>query len=139
MRHFLLFIIIALTAGWLGAGQAIGEDLDGDRTPSVQEGGMAEVGDTDFLPLNRSQILEMQRILVERGYDPGDVNGYIGSDTREAIREFQLAEGLDVTGNPNEKTLRALAPPEKQEFFGLAPEFGGETQNPTGKGSMEGY
>jgi peptidoglycan hydrolase-like protein with peptidoglycan-binding domain len=121
------------------AGQAMGVELEKYRsTPSLPGGGI-EAQEEGFQPLNRSQVQEMQRILSQKGFDPGDVDGYIGPDTQEAIREFQRSEGLAVTGNPNEQTLRALAPPEKHEFFGLAPEFEGETQHPEGTRSMERY
>jgi hypothetical protein len=146
MRHILLVTIMAIATALLMTGTALGEDLDKYRMPSVPGGGMAEVQDTDFQPLNRSQVQEMQRILTEKGYDPGDADGYIGTETQEAIREFQRSEGLAATGNPNEQTLRALAPAEKHEFFGLAPEFEGETpqreteESPAGgSGSMKGY
>jgi peptidoglycan hydrolase-like protein with peptidoglycan-binding domain len=47
----------------------------------------------------------------------------------EAIREFQKAEGLTVTGIPDQETLRSLVTDAKtQEFFGLAPEFGEKEQ-----------
>lgn len=139
MRHFVLITITAFAAGLLMAGLAMGDDPDKYRsTPSMI--GEPQVQDTGFQPLNRSQVHEIQNILIQKGFDPGDVDGYIGSETREAIRNFQRSEGLAVTGNPNEQTLRALAPPEKYEFFGLAPEFKGEPQHiPEDTRSMERY
>jgi len=146
MRHILLITIMALTAGLLMVGQVMGVELEKYRsTPSVPIGEV-EAQDTDYQPLNRSQVQEMQRILAEKGFDPGDADGYIGTETQEAIREFQRSEDLAATGNPNETTLRALASPEKHEFFGLAPEFEGETQQRESEenlmkdtGSMKGY
>jgi hypothetical protein len=146
MRHILLVTIMAIAAGLCMAGQAMGVELEKYRSTPSEPIGEVESQDTDFQPLNRSQVQEMQRILAEQGFDPGDVDGYIGTETQEAIREFQRSEGLAATGNPDEQTLRALAPPEKHEFFGLAPEFEGETQQRESEenlmkdtGSMKGY
>lgn len=146
MRHILLITITAITAGLLMSGQAMGVELEKYRSTPSEPIGEVEAQDKDFQPLNRSQVQEMQKILAEKGFDPGDADGYIGTETQEAIREFQRSEGLAATGNPNEQTLRALAPAEKHEFFGLAPEFEGETpqreteESPAGgSGSMKGY
>lgn len=47
--------------------------------------------------------------------------GVLDSDTRNALEEFQLSQGLAVTGEPDENTRRALAPSvEQQELFGLS-------------------
>jgi peptidoglycan hydrolase-like protein with peptidoglycan-binding domain len=48
--------------------------------------------------LTREMIAEMQRDLLRLGYDPGAVDGVIGSKTRKAIRLFQQANGLDPNG-----------------------------------------
>jgi peptidoglycan hydrolase-like protein with peptidoglycan-binding domain len=75
--------------------------------------------------LSSEQIQEMQQLLSQQGYEIGSINGVVGRDTIDAIREFQASEGLAVTGMHNLETLRALAPEsDQQEFFGLSPEFG---------------
>lgn len=45
-----------------------------------------------------SQVKELQKVLVELGYDPGPVDGLIGSSTRLAIRKFQSDKGKEVDG-----------------------------------------
>lgn len=52
----------------------------------------------------------IQQRLKDLGYDLGkwDVDGIIGSKTEEAIRAFQEANGLEVTGIVDEATLKAL-------------------------------
>jgi len=95
---------------------------------------------TEDRSLNSEQISEMQKILDSQGYKVDDVNGVLNDSTREAIRQFQEAQGLVVTGMPNEETLRALAPDSKQqEFFGLSPEFSepGGMQNQEQPGNMQ--
>ena len=60
----------------------------------------------------------VQAELARRGYYRGPINGVIGSGSRRAIREFQAAEGLPITGRIDESLIRALrtgelsAPPE---------------------------
>jgi membrane-bound lytic murein transglycosylase B len=59
------------------------------------------VGRPDFVaqwpreepPLSRTDKQDLQNLLVERGYDPGDNDGVIGPKTRVAIRQFQREIG----------------------------------------------
>jgi hypothetical protein len=44
----------------------------------------------------------VQAELAGRGYYRGPINGVIGSGIRRAIREFQAAEGLPITGRIDE-------------------------------------
>jgi Putative peptidoglycan binding domain len=50
----------------------------------------------------------VQTELARRGYYRGLINGVIGPISRMAIREFQAAEGLPITGRIDEGLLRAL-------------------------------
>ena len=53
-------------------------------------------------------IEAIQRALVERGFDPGKVDGAMGWRTRGAIRAFQRSVGLADTGQTDDATLEAL-------------------------------
>ena len=53
-------------------------------------------------------IEAIQRTLVERGYDPGAIDGAIGWRTRGALREFQRSVGLPTTGRTDDATMAAL-------------------------------
>jgi peptidoglycan hydrolase-like protein with peptidoglycan-binding domain len=67
----------------------------------------------------------LQKILTEKGYNAGTVDGIIGPNTQQALRGFQESQGLAATGKPDQDTLQALAPDARtQEIFGLSPEFG---------------
>ncbi|MEZ4600043.1 MAG: peptidoglycan-binding domain-containing protein [Syntrophotaleaceae bacterium] len=80
---------------------------------------------TAAVQLDSSQISEVQRLLQEQGYDPGSTDGVMGTQTQEALRNFQESQGLAASGEPTEETLRALAPDaETQEMLGISPEFG---------------
>jgi hypothetical protein len=52
--------------------------------------------------------VSVQSELARRGYYHGSTDGVIGSDSSEAIRAFQAAQGLPVTGRIDPKLLRAL-------------------------------
>ncbi len=58
--------------------------------------------------LSRFQIEEIQRLLTEAGHDPGGVDGKIGSLTREAIRTWQLEQGLAGDGYASVALLELL-------------------------------
>jgi Putative peptidoglycan binding domain len=52
--------------------------------------------------------VSVQSELSRSGYYTGQIDGVIGSGTRQAIREFQTKHGLPVTGRINPKLLDTL-------------------------------
>jgi lytic murein transglycosylase len=63
---------------------------------------------TDDLPLSREQRRELQRLLIQRGYNVGEPDGAVGALTRAAIKDVEAKIGMPQTGRPGEKVLRAL-------------------------------
>ncbi|MCQ2028353.1 lytic murein transglycosylase [Stutzerimonas zhaodongensis] len=59
-------------------------------------------------PLSRSERLELQERLTERGFDPGTADGIIGANTRSAIRRFQQQLGWPADGHPTQELLGRL-------------------------------
>ncbi|MGF1532738.1 MAG: peptidoglycan-binding protein [Bernardetiaceae bacterium] len=57
--------------------------------------------------INRNLILEVQKALKDKGYDPGPLDGVMGAQTRAALKRFQEENNLPV-GNMNKETMRAL-------------------------------
>lgn len=55
-------------------------------------------------------IAGVQRALKEQGFYYGEISGEKNADTVAAIRRFQIRNGLQVTGELNDETLRALGP-----------------------------
>jgi peptidoglycan hydrolase-like protein with peptidoglycan-binding domain len=55
-----------------------------------------------------STIQQAQETLKEQGFYFGQITGEKNADTTAAIRRFQIRNGLQVTGELNEETLRAL-------------------------------
>jgi putative peptidoglycan binding protein len=52
--------------------------------------------------------MSVQSELARRGYYSGSIDGAIGPSSRKAIRAFQAAQGLPVTGIIDAKLLKAL-------------------------------
>lgn len=50
----------------------------------------------------------IQDALRVAGFDPGPVDGVVGSKTRNAIREWQRSQGAQATGRLNEEEIRRL-------------------------------
>ena len=50
----------------------------------------------------------VQEALTERGFEPGKIDGAMGSRTRNALREFQRSIGLPSTGEIDAATIVAL-------------------------------
>jgi len=59
--------------------------------------------------LNREQIIDIQRQLQRAGHDPGGIDGKIGEKTREAIRTWQIENGLAGDGYANKALLEHLS------------------------------
>lgn len=59
-------------------------------------------------PLRKTDIELAQKTLNALGYDAGPVDGILGSATRSALREFQLANNMVADGYPNPSTLEVI-------------------------------
>jgi len=55
----------------------------------------------------RPRVMMMQRALLQKGFNPGEIDGIIGSKTKAALRSYQKAHGL-ATGAITLETLRSL-------------------------------
>jgi His-Xaa-Ser repeat protein HxsA len=53
-------------------------------------------------------LMRVQAALYSRGYDPGGITGVMNESTRSALRRFQSAHGLPVSGLMTTETLTAL-------------------------------
>jgi peptidoglycan hydrolase-like protein with peptidoglycan-binding domain len=60
------------------------------------------------LALADSTVQQAQEELKEQGFYFGQINGDKNADTVAAIRRFQIRNGLQVTGELDQETLRAL-------------------------------
>ena len=51
----------------------------------------------------------IQTILKTAGFDPGEADGKMGAQTKEAVLKFQKAKGLKIDGKAGYQTLNKLA------------------------------
>ena len=58
--------------------------------------------------LSQETIVAVQQELSQLGYYHGPIDGLIGPQTTEAVREFQSFDKLSVTGQIDGPTLKAL-------------------------------
>jgi len=58
--------------------------------------------------LSRSQVEKIQELLAAQGFDPGPIDGVMGSQTRQAIKEFQRTAKLPADGYPTPELLEML-------------------------------
>lgn len=54
------------------------------------------------------QVVELERLLIKLGFEPGKADGLIDGETRSAIRSFQELADLAVDGEPSQELLEAL-------------------------------
>jgi len=59
-------------------------------------------------PLSRNQVEKIQELLSSQGFDPGPIDGVIGSQTRQAIKQFQRTAKLPADGYPTPELLEVL-------------------------------
>lgn len=60
-----------------------------------------------------SPVVEVQRLLTDKGVYSGPVDGRLGPLTRAAIRRFQENRNLPATGEADTQTLQALRDPRR--------------------------
>ena len=58
--------------------------------------------------LSTPQVMELQRLLNKHGYAAGDVDGKIGSRTREAVKKAQIKVGLPADSYPTADLIAKL-------------------------------
>jgi membrane-bound lytic murein transglycosylase B len=73
--------------------------------------------------LSRDQTLELQLLLNGLGYDAGGADGLFGSNTRRAVRAFQVDQNLAADGFPTAALLERI-----RARAGVAPEPAREPQ-----------
>jgi lytic murein transglycosylase len=66
-------------------------------------------GDPKSIPsLGYGEIRELQQILARRGYNVGKIDGFIGAQTRAAVKDVQKKLGLPADSYPTEELLDRL-------------------------------
>ena len=78
-----------------------------------------------FALVRADQTIERaQQVLKDQGFYYGEITGDKNADTTAAIRRYQIRNGLQVTGDLNEETLRSLesvSPPSSPAIAKASP------------------
>jgi len=67
-----------------------------------------ERGRRDMPSLDAKQTFELQRLLAQRGYKVGEIDGKIGAQTRAAVRAAQMKLGLPADSYPTAELIQRL-------------------------------
>ena len=93
-----------------------GTDPDEDEQAATQQAATPEPADPDLASFEQSEIpdseerpeMQLQVVLDAQGFGPGVIDGGMGMSTRNALKGFQEANSLQVTGQLDDATRRAL-------------------------------
>jgi peptidoglycan hydrolase-like protein with peptidoglycan-binding domain len=88
-----------------------GKDTVGDKVDRAVDKTKAkahEMKEKVSQKMDRGDTRNAQQALKAKGYDPGPIDGIHGPRTSAAIRDYQKAEGLKVTGDMNAETRTHL-------------------------------
>jgi lytic murein transglycosylase len=58
--------------------------------------------------LGAKQVAELQRLLTDRGYEVGKIDGILGTATRDAVKDMQIKLGLPADSYPTPELLDRL-------------------------------
>jgi hypothetical protein len=89
-----------------------------------------------FAAASKGDIKKAQESLLDKGYDPGRIDGVAGSKTREAIGQYQKAQGLPVTEHLDAQTSEKLGVRPERDSDSAGGKFKAVGQN-VGEGGKE--
>lgn len=64
--------------------------------------------------LSSDQIRQAQEKLQQEGHNPGPIDGVWGPQTQAAVKEFQQAKNIQVTGQLDQQTMKELGIEEQK-------------------------
>jgi peptidoglycan hydrolase-like protein with peptidoglycan-binding domain len=65
---------------------------------------------------SKDNVKKVQQTLRDKGYDPGPVDGVMGSQTRHALGQYQKAQGYPVTDRVDSRTAENLGVREESSW-----------------------
>ncbi|MBI2833557.1 MAG: murein L,D-transpeptidase [Acidobacteria bacterium] len=96
---FLVVLSLFVVGGWVALAGAQGEGHGEKMGPRASRGTPDATG---------LQVVTVQILLDRAGFSPGSIDGWLGGNTRGAIRAFQEARNLTPTGVVDAATWQAL-------------------------------
>jgi hypothetical protein len=111
MNKMVLVTIAAMSLSLIVAAPAPGQVANSARYAQLKSPGAQSIEKLDMsaVPdLDRKKVRRIQAALRAKGFDPGPVNGVVGTKTKAAIQKFQDHFGIKATGTIDNQTLFAL-------------------------------
>jgi peptidoglycan hydrolase-like protein with peptidoglycan-binding domain len=99
-------VMILAATGVLLAGSAFAQGSQ--STPSTAAGSSITTMPSPGAMPREKDMKAVQEALKTKGYDPGPIDGVWGPKTSSAVKAFQKAERLPVTGHLNADTRTKL-------------------------------
>jgi len=59
-------------------------------------------------PLSRDDVIEIQNLLTNNGYDTGGIDGIVGPKTQKAVQSYQTSVDIAGDGTPSMALLEEL-------------------------------
>src|SRR5688572_33116649 len=84
---------------------------------------MASASAADNLFVDAKTVAQAQKLLNDRGFRTGGVDGRMGPQTQAALVNFQRSEKLQPTGKLDSETLAALGVQKGGGKLGYSPEI----------------
>lgn len=89
----------------------VNDDISGKNTTNRATGRHYSSQSNDYRqpePLANAQVIALQQELKIQGFYEGKIDGLLGTETKDAIRAYQEANGLPATGNMSTAALDNL-------------------------------
>jgi hypothetical protein len=98
-----------IAGAFLMTGVGCSTHSDSWQGSSVATSRQGELGNAPLLrAASVENVMEAERVLKARGYDPGRVDGDVSPQTIQALRAFQRANQLQMTGDLDRGTIAEL-------------------------------
>ncbi len=92
--------------GALAVGTAYAANMSSDNQSGMS--GQSGMTSSSRQHMSQNEIKQIQSKLKQQGYDVGKVDGQLGPNTQQALRQFQEDKGMQATGQPDRETMAAL-------------------------------
>ncbi len=89
-------------------------DVTHSRTAGADDAKDASVMDASVMNASVDRTLRAQVLLERAHFSPGVIDGLTGGNTRRALRAYQAAHGLAVSGEADDATIKSLGGEEAQ-------------------------
>ena len=119
-----------MTPSTPGTGSGPGAGASGSSIRMEQEERRGQTG------VHPGDVRQAQERLKEAGFHPGPLDGQLGAQTKDAIKEYQKAHGLPQTGQLDEPTRDLLMVQKADGAPGERQTPGGSTRERTRPGDF---